>query len=177
MDWIIITNSLLVLVTGIYVILTFLILKSNIKIEKIRLDPILWINPDAEGEVFITKLKKYPAYNISFNLYIKFNEEKKFTKLSTYNLGSLIEEEETYDISIDEDIENYLKKINRVNSKFIIKYILEYHIGVDKKPIRRADILYYHSEEYGGQVMLGASSDKNPSFDGGKSPIKIERYF
>ncbi len=176
-DLIILTNSLLVIITGVYSFLTYKILKSNEKIEKIRLDPILWVNPFAEADVYITKMRKCPAYNISLILSIKFPEEKHFNKLIEYSLGSLIEKEETYNINIENSIEEFLKKKNKIDSKFIIKYVVEYYIGIDNKPIRRADYLYYHSEEYEGEIMLGASTDKETSLDGGKSPNKIIKYY
>jgi hypothetical protein len=175
-----VVNCILVLVTGIYVYLTYKILKSSENIAKANIDPILWINPDAEGNFYIKKLKKFPAYNISVLVMLKFKGEKDFNILEEFYLGDLIDNEETYDIDIWQLVEDYIRFRKIQKSSFVILYKISYYTQVDDKPITRVEKEHGHSEVYNGEIMLGFSQedyDKDSSLDGGRKPIKIIRHF
>ncbi|MDO8623320.1 MAG: hypothetical protein Q7R52_03665 [archaeon] len=178
-DPLIIINLVLVFITGIYAFLTYKILKSNEKIAKLNLDPILWVNLFTEGGVYIKKLRKYPAYNVTMEFYIKtlFPKAKEFYPIAFYKLGNFIEEENDFCLDFEEKIEEYFKKRNIKKSKFMLRYIIKYSTGIDKSFIKREDHLLGNAEEVDdGEIALVFYDSENDFDDLGKSP-KEAVYF
>jgi len=169
-------NMFLVFITGFYVFLTYKILKSNEKIAKLNLDPMLWVNLLASGGVYIEKMKKYPAYNIIMEFSIQTpRTSKNFVPLAIYFLGDIIEKEKIFDVNFEEQIEEYIKKRKKKEIGFILKCVIKYNLGIDKSFIKRTEYLYGHSEEVeDGEIFLGFSYDKNPSLTSmGNAPKRI----
>ncbi len=170
-------GTLTAVATACFIITAYLTIQSGENIARYEQDPVLWINPMAgEDDFYIMKNKKYPAYNISVDFLIKL-PNKNFKKLINYNLGTLIKKEENYNINFEKELERLFKKLKIKKCNFSVKYILKYYTRVDNTPIIREEILYYNVEELEGELMFGASFEKDFDLDGGKKPTKINRYY
>lgn len=159
-------ETITVISTVFYVFLTYKILKSNERINKIEFDPILRIKPISNNGIIsgfnLIREREFIAHRPQITIFIKSSKIKEWIKLDHLKCADLMGKEESYSYPLNDKIIKYYREKKIEDDNFTIDYHITYKTKIDT---------LIHEHYMKGNIKKGKIKFMCKERNGNKPPI------